>query len=135
MRKIGNEFGATTGRPRRCGWIDLVALKYASRINGMNELTITKLDVLDAFSEVKACVAYELDGETITYWPLSLKDLERVKPVYKSYKGWNKTTNGIKDFADFPVEAQNFLNDIQAYLNVKITMISTGPDRSETIRL
>ena len=135
MRKIGNEFGATTGRPRRCGWIDLVALKYASRINGMNEMTITKLDVLDAFNEVKACVAYELDGETITHWPLSLKDLERVKPVYKSYKGWNKTTNGIKDFADFPVEAQDFLIDIQTYLKVKITMISTGPDRSETIRL
>jgi adenylosuccinate synthase len=135
IRKIGSEFGATTGRPRRCGWIDLVALKYASRINGINELTITKLDVLDAFAEVKTCTHYELDGKTIDFMPLNLKDLERVKPVYKTYKGWNTSTNGIKSFDDFPDEARTFLNDIQDYLGVKMTMISTGPDRSETIRL
>lgn len=135
IRKIGSEFGATTGRPRRCGWIDLVALKYAARINGINELTITKLDVLDAFAEVKACTHYELDGKTIDFMPLNLLDLERVKPVYKSYKGWNTSTNGIKSFDDFPTEARTFLLDIQDYLGVKMTMISTGPDRSETIRL
>lgn len=135
IRRIGSEFGATTGRPRRCGWIDLVALKYASRINGINELTITKLDVLDHFEEVKVCTAYELDGETISYLPLNLKDLERAKPVYETFKGWMRTTNGISDFADFPIEAQLFLKEIESYLGVKMTMISTGPDRSETIRL
>ena len=135
IRKIGSEFGATTGRPRRCGWIDLVALKYAARINGLNELTITKLDVLDHFDEVKSYVAYELDGKTINFPPLGLTDLENVKPVYKTYKGWKTSTNGIKKYEDFPVEAQTFLNDIQEYLGIKITMISTGPDRSETIRL
>lgn len=135
IRRIGSEFGATTGRPRRCGWIDLVALKYASRINGINELTITKLDVLDHFEEVKVCTAYELDGETISYIPLNLKDLERAKPVYETFKGWMCTTNGISDFADFPIEAQLFLKEIESYLGVKMTMISTGPDRSETIRL
>jgi len=135
IRRIGSEFGATTGRPRRCGWIDLVALKYAARINGINELTITKLDVLDTFSEVKTCTHYELDGKTIEFMPLNLKDLERVKPVYKTYKGWNTSTNGIQSFNDFPQQAQVFLKDIEAFLGVKITMISTGPDRSETIRL
>lgn len=135
IRRIGSEFGATTGRPRRCGWIDLVALKYAARINGINELTITKLDVLDTFAEVKACTHYELDGNTIDFMPLNLKDLERVKPVYKTYKGWNTSTNGIKSFDDFPTEARSFLLDVQDYLGVKMTMISTGPDRSETIRL
>jgi adenylosuccinate synthase len=135
IRRIGSEFGATTGRPRRCGWIDLVALKYAARINGINELTITKLDVLDTFSEVKTCTHYELDGKTIEFMPLNLKDLERVIPVYKTYEGWNTSTNGIQSFNDFPQQAQVFLKDIEAFLGVKITMISTGPDRSETIRL
>jgi adenylosuccinate synthase len=135
IRRIGSEFGATTGRPRRCGWIDLVALKYASRINGINELTITKLDVLDHFDEVKVCTAYELDDKVITHLPLNLKDLERAVPVYETFKGWKSTTNGISDFADFPIEAQLFLKEIESYLGVKMTMISTGPDRSETIRL
>jgi adenylosuccinate synthase len=135
IRRIGSEFGATTGRPRRCGWIDLVALKYASRINGINELTITKLDVLDHFDEVKICTAYELDGKVISHLPLNVKDLERAVPVYESFKGWKSTTNGISDFADFPIEAQLFLKEIESYLGVKMTMISTGPDRSETIRL
>lgn len=135
IRRIGSEFGATTGRPRRCGWIDLVALKYASRINGINELTITKLDVLDHFDEVKICTAYELDGKVISHLPLNVKDLERAVPVYESFKGWKSTTNGISDFPDFPIEAQLFLKEIESYLGVKMTMISTGPDRSETIRL
>jgi adenylosuccinate synthase len=135
IRRIGSEFGATTGRPRRCGWIDLVALKYASRINGINELTITKLDVLDHFDEVKICTAYELDGKVISHLPLNVKDLERAVPVYESFNGWKSTTNGISDFADFPIEAQLFLKEIESYLGVKMTMISTGPDRSETIRI
>lgn len=135
IRKIGGEFGATTGRPRRCGWIDLVALKYAARINGMNELTITKLDVLDHLEEVKICVAYKLDGKTITHFPLNTNDLERVEPVYETFKGWETSTNGIKTLEEFPTQAQDFLNAICSYVGVPLKMISTGPDRSETIRL
>ncbi|MCH8523792.1 MAG: adenylosuccinate synthase [Balneolales bacterium] len=135
IRRIGGEFGATTGRPRRCGWIDLVALKYASQINGMNELTITKLDVLDELEEVKACVAYKLDGREIDYFPLNVEELERVEPVYETFKGWKTSTNGIRSIHEFPTPAQDFLNAICSYVGVKLTMISTGPDRSETIRV
>lgn len=133
IRRIGGEFGATTGRPRRCGWIDLVALKYAARINGMNELTITKLDVLDHLEEVKACIAYKLDGKEIDYFPVNTAELERVEPVYTTFKGWKTSTNGIQSINDFPTPAQDFLNAICSYVGVKLTMISTGPDRSETI--
>jgi len=133
IRKIGGEFGATTGRPRRCGWIDLVALKYAARINGMNELTITKLDVLDQLEEVKACIAYKLDGREIDYFPLDTAELERVEPVYETFKGWKTSTNGIKHVRDFPTAAQDFLNAICSFAGVRLTMISTGPDRTETI--
>ncbi|KPP95334.1 MAG: adenylosuccinate synthase PurA [Bacteroidetes bacterium HLUCCA01] len=133
IRKIGDEFGATTGRPRRCGWIDLVALKYAARINGMNELTITKLDVLDQLEEVKACIAYKLDGREIDYFPLDTAELERVEPVYETFKGWKTSTNGIKHVRDFPTAAQDFLNAICSFAGVRLTMISTGPDRTETI--
>jgi len=133
IRKIGDEFGATTGRPRRCGWIDLVALKYAARINGMNELTITKLDVLDQLEEVKACIAYKLEGREIDYFPLDTAELERVEPVYETFKGWKTSTNGIKHVRDFPTAAQDFLNAICSFAGVRLTMISTGPDRTETI--
>lgn len=133
IRRIGGEFGATTGRPRRCGWIDLVALKYAARINGMNELTITKLDVLDHLEEVKACIAYKLDGKEIDYFPVNTAELERVEPVYTTFKGWKTSTNGIQSINNFPTPAQDFLNAICSYVGVKLTMISTGPDRSETI--
>jgi adenylosuccinate synthase len=135
MRRVGHEFGATTGRPRRCGWIDLVALRYAARINGMNELTITKLDVLDQFEEVKACIAYKLDGKTIDYMPLNSDELERVEPVYSTHKGWMSTTRGITRIEDLPTAAQDFLNVICSYVRVPMRIISTGPDRSETILL
>jgi adenylosuccinate synthase len=135
MRKVGNEFGATTGRPRRCGWIDLVALRYAARINGMNELTITKLDVLDQFEEVKACTAYKLDGEIIDYMPLNSTELERVEPVYSTFKGWKTNTRGLTKIEDLPTAAQDFLNVICSSIRVPMRIISTGPDRSETILL
>jgi adenylosuccinate synthase len=135
MRRVGNEFGATTGRPRRCGWVDLVALRYAARINGLNELTITKLDVLDQFDEVKACTSYTLDGNTIDYMPLNSEELERVIPVYSTFKGWKSTTKGITKIEELPTAAQDFLNVICSYIRVPMRIISTGPDRSETILL
>jgi adenylosuccinate synthase len=135
IRRIGSEFGATTGRPRRCGWVDLVALRYAARINGINELTITKLDVLDNLEEVKACTAYRLNGQEITHFPLSLEELEKVEPVYATFEGWKTSTNGIDSFDKFPPQAQKFLNAIADHIGSKIAIISTGPDRKETIVL
>ncbi len=131
LRKQGHEFGTTTGRPRRCGWFDAVACRFASRINGCEELSIMKLDVLDGFDEIKVCVAYEVNGEEIDYLPL---DLDNVKPVYKTFAGWDKT-EGVRRFEDLPVTAQTYLKAIEELTKTKIGMISTSPDRNDTILL
>ena len=131
LRKAGREFGTTTGRPRRCGWFDAVACRFASRINGCDDLSIMKLDVLDGFEEIQVCVAYELNGEVIDYMPL---DLESVKPVYKTFAGWDKT-EGIRGFEDLPVTAQEYLRALEELTKTKIGMISTSPDRNDTILL
>jgi len=131
LRKQGHEFGTTTGRPRRCGWFDAVACRFASRINGCDELSIMKLDVLDGFDEIKVCVAYEVNGEEIDYLPL---DLENVKPVYKTFAGWDKT-EGVRSFQDLPKTAQEYLKAIEELTQTKIGMISTSPDRNDTILL
>jgi len=131
LRKQGHEFGTTTGRPRRCGWFDAVACRYASRLNGCDDLSIMKLDVLDGFDEIKVCVGYEVNGEVIDYLPL---DLENVKPVYKTFPGWEKT-EGIRRFEDLPLTAQEYLRAIEELTQTKIGMISTSPDRNDTITL
>lgn len=131
LRKQGHEFGTTTGRPRRCGWFDAVACRFASRINGCDELSIMKLDVLDGFDEIKVCVAYEINGEEIDYLPL---DLENVKPIYKTFAGWDKT-EGVRSFQDLPQTAQEYLKAIEELTKTKIGMISTSPDRNDTILL
>ena len=135
LRKNGQEFGATTGRPRRCGWLDLVALKYAIRLNGMNELTLTKLDVLDDFEIIKVCTHYELDGEKTEVFPLDTEKVERVKPVYKSFEGWNSSTRNISAFDELPEKAREYIRFIEEFTGVKFTIVSTGPKRSETIIL
>lgn len=131
LRKAGREFGTTTGRPRRCGWFDAVACRFASRINGCDDLSIMKLDVLDGFEEILVCVAYELNGEVIDYMPL---DLEAVKPIYKTFAGWDKT-EGVRRFEDLPVTAQEYLKALEELTKTKIGMISTSPDRNDTILL
>lgn len=131
LRKQGHEYGTTTGRPRRCGWFDAVACRYASRINGCDELAIMKLDVLDGFEEINVCVGYEVNGEIIDYLPL---DLERVKPVYRTFPGWEKT-EGARRFEDLPETAQSYLKAIETLTGTKIGMISTSPDRNDTILL
>ena len=131
LRKQGHEFGTTTGRPRRCGWFDAVACRYASRINGCDELSIMKLDVLDGFEEIQVCVGYEVGGEVIDYMPL---DLEGVKPVYKTFAGWEKT-EGVRRFEDLPETAQVYLKALEELTGTKIGMISTSPDRNDTILL
>lgn len=135
LRKKGHEFGATTGRPRRCGWLDLVALKYVVQLNGMNELTLTKMDVMDGFEEIKVCTKYIIDGKETDVFPLSLDDVEKVEPVYTSLPGWKNSIEGLTNWDDLPATAKSYIRFIEEYLGVKFTIISTGPKRSETILL
>ena len=127
----GHEFGTTTGRARRCGWFDAVATRYASRLNGCDELSLMKLDVLDGFDEVKVCVAYELDGKTIDYLPSNLED---VKPIYKTFKGWDKSA-GARTFEELPTSAQEYVKIIEEISKTKVGIISTSPERDDTIIL
>ncbi|UFS62784.1 adenylosuccinate synthase [Sulfurimonas sp. HSL-3221] len=129
LREQGHEFGTTTGRPRRCGWFDAVATKFASRINGCDELAIMKLDVLDGFDEVKVCVGYEVGGEVVDYMPL---DLETATPVYKSFPGWERT-EGVREWDALPETARAYLSEIEKLTETKIGMVSTSPDRNDTI--
>jgi len=127
----GHEFGTTTGRARRCGWFDAVATRHAARLNGCDELALMKLDVLDGFDEVKLCVAYELNGETIDYMPSNLDD---VKPIYKTFKGWNNSV-GARTFDALPKDAQDFVKTIEEISKTKVGIISTSPERDDTIIL
>ena len=127
----GHEFGTTTGRARRCGWFDAVATRYASRLNGCDELALMKLDVLDGFDEVKVCVAYELDGKEIDYLPSNLED---VKPIYKTFKGWNNSV-GARSFDELPLSAQEYVKVIEEISKTKVGIISTSPEREDTIIL
>ncbi len=129
LRKQGAEFGTTTGRPRRCGWFDAVAAKYACRLNGCDELAIMKLDVLDGFEKIKICTAYRYEGEIIDYVP---SDLENVQPVYQEIDGWD-SVEGIKEYERLPDEAKKFINVIEELTGTKVGIISTSPDRADTI--
>ncbi|MEO9886801.1 MAG: adenylosuccinate synthase [Balneola sp.] len=134
LRKKGHEFGATTGRPRRCGWLDLVALKYACRINGINELTLTKMDVMDGFDEIKVCTGYKINGgEETKVFPLCLDEIENVEPIYTSMPGWDKDISGMTKWDELPEAAKSYIDFVEKYIGVKFTIISTGPKRSETI--
>ncbi len=133
LRDEGHEYGTTTGRPRRTGWLDLVALRFAARINGMDGLIITKLDVLDHFDEIKVAVAYEYEGREIRDFPAQLKVLEKCKPVYKTLKGWDKSTKGLKDINELPDEAWKFIKTVEEETETPVVMLSTGPERSEYV--
>ncbi len=131
LGKQGHEFGTTTGRARRCGWFDAVAVRYASRLNGCDELALMKLDVLDGFSEVKICVAYELNGVEIDYLPSNFND---VTPVYKTFKGWDNSV-GARTFDALPQSAQDYVRIIEEITKTKVGIISTSPERDDTIIL
>jgi adenylosuccinate synthase len=133
LRKEGNEFGSTTGRPRRCGWIDLPALKYAIMLNGVTHLLMMKADVLNSFKEIKVCTHYKMkNGEIVDILPYDVVE-EEMEPVYVTLKGWNKTLKGISDFGELPTELFDYVQYLEKALNVPITVISVGPDRTETI--
>ena len=135
LRKIGAEFGATTGRPRRCGWLDIELLKFASYINGFTKLAITKLDILDNFSEIKICTHYTLNGKKVNYFDGDTNFLSKIKPVYKTFKGWNKSTKGITKYINLPLEAKQYLKAIEKLTETPIKYISTGAKRQEIIKL
>ncbi len=129
LRVNGHEFGTTTGRPRRCGWFDAVAMRHAVRINGVDQIALMKLDVLDGFSEIKVCVAYEIDGKEIDYVPY---DLENAKPIYKIFKGWDKS-EGVRYFDKLPIEAKEYILAIEEMVKCRVEIVSTSPDREDTI--
>ena len=132
IAKNGNEFGSTTGRPRRCGWLDLPALKYSIMLNGVSDLYMMKADVLSGFSEVKVCVGYEYNNEKIDYFPSSIES-DSIKPIYKSFKGWTSKSNHARSFDDLEDNFKKYINFIESKVGVSIKLVSLGPDREETI--
>ena len=132
LRREGKEFGATTGRPRRCGWIDLPALKYAIMINGATQLNMMKADVLSIFDEIKVCTHYLYDGEKIDYLPYDL-DSDRLEPVYETLPGWKVDVTKLRSESEFPVELKNYITYLEDHLETPITIVSLGPDRKQTI--
>ncbi len=135
LAKRGNEFGSVTGRPRRCGWFDAVALKRSVEANSLTGLCVTKLDVLDGMSEVKLCVAYEAEGKRLSHPPIGAEAFAQCVPVYESMPGWTQSTYGINQWDALPVNAQNYLKRLQEVVGAPIDLVSTGPDRLETIIL
>lgn len=129
---VGKEFGATTGRPRRCGWLDLVALRYALRVNGVTQLIMMKSDVLSGIEEIKVCTAYQYKGEMISYFPYSIEP-EFVQPIYQTFKGWKADITKAKTYGDFPNELKTYVDFLEENLQVPIKMISVGPDRTQTV--
>ena len=131
--RVGHEFGATTGRPRRCGWLDLVALRYACLINGVTQLTMMKADVLSGFEKIKVCTAYNYRGEEITHLPYSL-DAEYVTPIYSEFKGWKNDITQITTTEEIPTELADYIEFLENELQIPISIVSVGPDRVQTIK-
>jgi adenylosuccinate synthase len=135
LRARGNEYGAVTGRPRRCGWLDIPLLRYSNQVNGAEWLVVTKLDVLDTLAEIPVCVGYEIDGKVTDEIPADVEGLERLKPLYTTLQGWQESTEGITDFEKLPKAAQEYLRFQERESGAKIGMVSTGPDRDQTMIL
>ncbi len=135
LRKVGDEYGATTGRPRRCGWLDGVVLRYAVRVNGLSSLALTKLDVLSGIKSLQLCNAYELDGQRITELPGDYEDLGRVKPIYETLPGWDEKLAGVRTFDELPENAKRYVRRVEEISGVPVTCISVGADRGETVLL
>ena len=134
LHALGLEFGATTGRARRCGWLDLVLLRYASIVNGFDEIALTILDGLDDMDSIQVCVAYEFDGKTITTPPSTMEEWARCKPVYETLPGWLSDTTGIRKFSELPENARGYLAKVTEATGVPVTLVGVGPDREQTLR-
>jgi adenylosuccinate synthase len=135
VRKLGNEFGATTGRPRRCGWFDALVVRYATRVNGLSDLAVTKLDVLDTLDRLGVCVGYEVDGELYEEFPGDLATLDRATPKYEWFDGWKRSTAGARTLGELPREARQYLDRIEALVEAPITYVSVGTRRDQIIGL
>lgn len=135
IRNVGNEYGTTTGRPRRIGWVDTVVLRHTKRISGLTALSVMLLDVLSGIDRLKICVAYKLDGDLIDYIPASIKDYERCEPVYLEVDGWEEDITKVTKFSDLPLNAQVYLNKLSELTGVDVAIFSVGPDRTQTIVL
>jgi adenylosuccinate synthase len=135
LRARGQEYGAVTGRPRRCGWLDLPLLRYSNRINATEWLVVTKMDVLDECAEIPICVGYKVNGKETQQIPADIRGFESLKPVYTTLKGWNCSTEGITEFEQLPQLAQDYLKFVERESNARIGMVSTGPDRTQTITM
>jgi adenylosuccinate synthase len=133
LRKVGAEFGATTGRPRRCGWLDGVALQYSVMINGIDTIALTKLDVLDGVESIGICTGYEVEGKMLRSFPANVEDLAKVKPHYEFFEGWNCSLAGIRNYADLPKQAQDYIAAIEKIAGAKVGIVSLSPDRADTI--
>ena len=133
IRTLGNEFGTTTGRPRRCGWFDAVALKYTARLSGVTRLALMMMDVLAHFEELKVCVAYELDGKRLETFPAHADQLRRCKPIYETIPGWNQPVDDVRHVSDFPSGALDYVKRIEELVGIPVGVLSVGPDRAQTI--
>jgi len=129
----GKEFGTVTSRKRRCGWFDGVLVRQTIKVSGIDGVALTKLDVLDELDEIKMCVEYELDGKKINYLPAAVEDQLKIKPIYKTFDGWKKSTSGIKNIDDLPENAKNYIKEVENFIETKISSISTSPERDDTI--
>jgi adenylosuccinate synthase len=135
LRTRGAEFGAVTGRPRRCGWLDLPLLRYSNMINGTEWLVVTKLDVLDEFDHIPVCTGYQIDGKKVDTMPADVRGIESITPVYTRLRGWQQSTEHARTYDDLPQLAKDYLSFLEQESGAKIGMISTGPDRDQTIEL
>jgi adenylosuccinate synthase len=133
LRERGSEYGATTGRPRRCGWFDAVAVRHAVRVNGFDTLAITKLDVLDELDAIPVCTGYRFEGETLTEMPSDSSVLEGCEPVYETLPGWKAPTAGVRDWTALPEKARGYLERLSELVGAEIGLVSTGPDREQTV--
>jgi adenylosuccinate synthase len=135
LRARGMEYGAVTGRPRRCGWLDLPLLRYSNQVNGTEWLVVTKLDVLDELDEIPVCTGYEIDGQKIDTMPADVRGIEAIRPVYEKLPGWKQSTEGIRSFEELPQAARQYLRFLELESGARIGMVSTGPDREQTMYL
>jgi adenylosuccinate synthase len=133
LGKVGVEFGATTGRPRRCGWLDVIALKRSILNSSITGLCLTKLDVLDGLEKIKICTGYNYNNDHIKKFPLSISELDNCKPIYKEFDGWDESTEGLKKYEELPANAKKYIKAIEDMVSVPVDIVSTGPDREHTI--
>jgi adenylosuccinate synthase len=133
LRESGHEYGAVTGRPRRCGWYDAVAVRYGARINGLDALALTKLDVLDGLETIEICTAYRCGSQTLTEFPSDLSQLAACEPVYESMPGWSMPSKGVRSFAELPAAARRYIARLEEVSGVRAAIVSTGSERDDAI--